>query len=675
MTVLPTTQREANLDRLDSSARPVRATYAILEDLGYSFVSEAELQTERRDGSEAVLFDRLSVAVKRLNPWVNQDTATRAAALFAASEQDIVAANERTHKLLHGVEVDAGARQSAGQERIRFIDFERPELNEFTFAENYRLTMGRSSFTAGTVLFVNGIPLVVIEDEDSSVGGNVAEIIARFYTRSPSSRSALGRLLQSVQILIACHDDEVKYGPVGSGPHRWSAASDLPAFPPRTLRGRLGREPSTREQRLHAFLSKPMLLDVIANFVVSDPAERSDRRRVARVWQFVGVSRMLERIQGARQPAARGGLVCHAHGSGRSLCMLMFVSKLASRRDGKPKRIVVVSDRHDAEDRTAAVLEGRAASMRVRNSAALRSVLAQPGSDDVVLASMRQFRGGTKTALPITESPEIFVVFDDPPRRGHGPELFLQARRALPNACLTTFIGSPMDDKDRLMFRSAGPYVHRYSAADALRHGATIPVVYESRTVPEDSERIVWIARDLVRHFSKHVQPRGFKAQLITRSREDAIAYQQILDRVEGLESAILMSELPGSHPDVSLSRAVQRQRRNIIARFMDAEDPLSILIVCSGAAESAPIHQVSYLDAGPRGHTLVRVLAQPNRALPGKTHARIIDYAKELSRAQRAGAELGPPELEKFLFSDTDVRNLNGQAALAGGSKTNSPN
>jgi len=670
MNVVSPVERRANADAVE---RVDFSTRAVLEDLGYVFVSAAELATERFDVAEAVLFDRLSAAVKRLNPGLSRDTAIHAAGLFASSERDVLSANERNHRLLHGVEADGEVRQ--GGERIRFVDFERPERNEFVFTHDYVMAKGRSTFTAGTVVFVNGIPLVVIEDGYASGGDDIEQVVARFDARSAGPSTGLGRLLQVAQILIASHGAHTKYGPVGAGAHRWNDANDVPACPSESLLGRLGRALSPRERCLHGLLGKQMVLDLISSFVVSDAAEPMDRRRVARVSQVVAVNQVLERIQTARQPAARGGLVCHAHGSGRSLCMLMLVAKLASRRDGTPPKVVVVSDRQDTEARLEAVLEKRVAVKGVRNSAALRHILAEPALEEVVLASVRQFRGATKAAPAITQSKDVFVVFDDPPRLGYGPELFLNARRALPNACLTSFVGSPLDPKDRVMFQCAGPYVHRYSAADALRQGATMPVVYESRTVPPSADRIVWIAQDLVRHYTKHVQPRGFKAQLLTRSRDDAIAYKQALDRTEGPESAILMSVLPGTHPDVSLSKALERERRAMIERFMDADDPLSILIVCSGSGESPSIHQVTYLDAGPRGHTLLRVLAQPNRALPGKTHARVIDYAKQLSRARDVLARLSPPELENFLFSEADVRNLNGQAALAGSSNTDSPN
>lgn len=675
ITVVSTKQRSAsaatNVERPDLSIRPV------LAELGYDFVSPAELETERYDLTEAVLFHRLEAAIGRLNPDVSRATAAHAAALFASSaERGVVGANERNHRLLHGIEVDDDdGKDHGGSQRLRFIDFERPDVNEFAFAERYETTKGRSTFTAGTVLFVNGIPLVVIEDETSSGGGNLEEVIRRLDARSVSPHTGLGRLLQTVQLLIASHGPQTKYGPVGAGSHRWNDAGDVPACPSESLLRRLGREPSPRERCLHGLLGKRMLLDLLTTFVVSDAAEPTDRRRVARVSQIVAVNQVLERMRAARQPAARGGLVCHAHGSGRSLCMLMLVSKLVPCGNGARKKIVVVSDRLDTEARLEVVLERRVAVTSARNSAALRRMLAEPAGEHVVLASVRQFRGATKTLPVITQSQNIFVVFDDPPRLGYGPDLFLNARRSLPNACFITFIGSPLDEKDRLLFQCAGPYIHRYSATDALRQGATIPVVYESRTVPASADRLVWIAADLVRHFRKHVRARGFKAQLLTRSRDDAIAYKQALDRMDGPESAVLMSVLPGTHPDVSLSRALERERRVVIDRFTDADDPLSILIVCSGSGESPAIHQVTYLDAGPRGHTLLRVLAQPNRALPGKTHASIIDYAKELSRAPQVLARLEPLELENFLISEADVRNLNGQVALAGGSKTDSPN
>ena len=124
----------------------------------------------------------------------------------------------------------------------------------------------------------------------------------------------------------------------------------------------------------------------------------------------------------------------------------------------------------------------------------------------------------------------------------------------------------------------------------------------------------------------------------MTRNREDALAYKRALDAMNGPESALLISELPGSHPCAQHSRVkVERQRRSAVERFDDPDDPLAILIACGRFGERASLQQVTYLDAGPRGHTLLRMLSQANRALPGKTHATVIDYAGVLSRGGTA--------------------------------------
>src|SRR5579871_794094 len=112
MNVVSTAQQEPNFGAVENANPPTRedlSTRAVLEDLGYAFVSAAELKAERYDMSEPVLFDRLTAAVKRLNRGLSREIAAQAATLFATSEREVIAANERNHRLLHGIEMERDA--------------------------------------------------------------------------------------------------------------------------------------------------------------------------------------------------------------------------------------------------------------------------------------------------------------------------------------------------------------------------------------------------------------------------------------------------------------------------------------------------------------------------------------------------------------------------------------
>ena len=251
-------------------------------------------------------------------------------------------------------------------------------------------------------------------------------------------------------------------------------------------------------------------------------------------------------------------------------------------------------------------------------------------------------------------------------------------RQALPNACFLGFTGTPIDKKDRSTLRTFGPYIDTYTIEQAVRDKATVPIFYESR-LPElqiigqtidkvfdhvfadrsDDERaaikqrfatesaiagaprrIEAICLDLIEHFTKFIAPNGFKAQVVATSRHAAVTYKEALDRLNGPESALLMSS--GHNDEERLARwhLSKEQQDRLIERFKDPGDPLSILVVCDMLLTGfdAPVEQVMYLDAALKEHTLLQAIARVNRPHGDeKTYGLVVDYwgvSVELSEA-----------------------------------------
>jgi type I restriction enzyme R subunit len=353
--------------------------------------------------------------------------------------------------------------------------------------------------------------------------------------------------------------------------------------------------------------------------------------------------------------------VWHTQGSGKSLTMLWLALKLRRDPTHENPTIVIVTDRKDLDEQISKNFlacgfpnPGQAESVRD-----LRDLLSGP-TGKTILTTVQKFQelqtkeGKAREEYPLlSEASNIFVLADEAHRTQYGG-LAANLRKALPNACFFGFTGTPIDKKDRSTLSTFGGYIDTYTIDQAVADGATVPIFYEGRlpelrilgntldavfdrvfidrseeerqaikakygteaSIAGAPKRVEAIALDLVDHFTKFIQPNGFKAQVVAVSREVACLYKETLDRLNAPQSAVIIS---GSNKDdqrLERHHTSEDQRKELIARFLKKDDPLQILIVCDMLLTGfdAPIEQVMYLDSPLREHTLLQAIARVNR-------------------------------------------------------------
>ena len=460
---------------------------------------------------------------------------------------------------------------------------------------------------------------------------------------------------------------------------------------------KLGRTPTPQDILLYGLLEPRNLLDIVRNFVVFEVDGGRTVRKVTRYKQFIAVNEAMRRIRTARKPSARGGIVWHTQGSGKSLTMLWLALKLRRDESQQQPTVVIVTDRTKLDRQITGVFAacgfpnpGRADSVRD-----LRRILAHP-TGKTVMTTIQKFqeiagaggaarRGAVHPTL--SEAANIFVMVDEAHRTQYR-SLAANMRQALPNACFLGFTGTPIDKKDRSTLRTFGPYIDTYTIEQAVQDRATVPIFYESR-LPElqiigqtidqvfdrvfadrtEDERAVIkqrfateqaiagaprrieaICLDLIDHFTRFIAPNGFKAQVVATSRHAAVTYKETLDRLNAPESTVIMSA--GHNDEARLARWHLRkdEQDRLIERFKDWDDPLAILVVCDMLLTGfdAPIEQVMYLDAPLKEHTLLQAIARVNRPHGDeKTYGLVVDYWGVSAKLQDALA----------IFSTTDVQ------------------
>ena len=375
------------------------------------------------------------------------------------------------------------------------------------------------------VVFVNGLPLAVVECKSPTIGDAwKAEAVKqlRRYQEADARWKDQGapRLFEAAQILIGTCGERAVYGTVGT-PERffleWKEPYPLSV---KQLGRKLGRAPTPQDVLLYGLLEPRNLLDVVRSFVVFEVEGGRTVRKLARYKQFVAVNEAMRRIRTARKPGARGGIVWHTQGSGKSLTMLWLALKLRRDESQRQPAVVIVTDRTKLDRQIAGVFTacGFPNPERADSVRSLRRLLEHP-TGRTVMTTIQKFQeiagaGGAGRAAEraadhpaltaaaergrsarrssagqaadhptLSEAVNVFVLVDEAHRTQYR-SLAANMRRALPNACFLGFTGTPIDKQDRSTLRTFGPYIDTYTIEQAVRDGATVPIFYEGR-LPE----------------------------------------------------------------------------------------------------------------------------------------------------------------------------------------------
>ncbi len=684
----------------------------LLQSLGYDYVPPEDLERERVSFKEPILTGRLNSALKRLNPWISGTNLTKAVrAVTHVQATSLAEANQTLYtSLTYGIALEQDRGDGRKSHTVRFLDFDKPDRNEWIVTRQYRVLGSKKHVIPDVVVFVNGLPLAVIECKSPTIGDAwKAEAVKQLhrYQEADARWKGLGapKLFEAAQILVGTCGERAVYGTVGTTERfflEWKEPYPLSAI---QLGEQLGRTPAPQDILLYGLLEPRNLLDIVRNFVVFEIEEGRAVRKLTRYKQFIAVNEAMRRIRAARKPSARGGIVWHTQGSGKSLTMLWLALKLRRDESQQQPTVVIVTDRTKLDRQISGVFTacGFPNPERADSVRHLRGILEHP-TGRTVMTTIQKFQeltgpgGGPRRGQvhpTLSEAANIFVMVDEAHRTQY-QSLAANMRQALPNACFLGFTGTPIDKKDRSTLRTFGSYIDTYTIEQAVQDKATVPIFYESRLAElqiigqtidqvfdrvfaDRSEeeravikrrfateqeiacaprRIEAICLDLIDHFNQFIAPNGFKAQVVATSRHAAVSYKETLDRLNGPESALIMSA--GHNDEERLARWHLRKEEQdrVIERFKDREDPLAMLVVCDMLLTGfdAPVEQVMYLDAPLKEHTLLQAIARVNRPHgEEKTYGLVVDYWGVSAKLQDALAIFSTTEIQGALTPNVD--------------------
>lgn len=398
---------------------------------------------------------------------------------------------------------------------LRYIDWEHPENNVYHVTEEFPVERrgGQSVFIPDLVLFVNGIPLVVMECKrptDDAGKSLLPEAIGDHLTKWRDD--GIPHLYQYAQLVLAITKNEARYATCGTLREYWARwreerpddaaveAAANPILSPEQVEKLLAarsaevrawaeaqsaegrREPTEQDRALWALCRPERLLELAYRFVLYDNGEK----KIARYQQYFCVRETMSRLlaEPDERGARRGGVVWHTQGSGKSLTMVMLAKAIALEPRIPDHKIVLVTDRVDLDDQTYGTFRACGKEVtRARSGRHLADLLTDPKAV-IVTTVIDKF----ETAVRVMGSPildqNVFVLVDESHRSQYGV-IHSRMRSALPRACFLGFTGTPVMKRDKSTVARFGGLIHVYNIEQAVRDEAVVPLIYEGRHVAQ----------------------------------------------------------------------------------------------------------------------------------------------------------------------------------------------
>ena len=462
--------------------------------MGYTHVYAPDLN--RTDYTRPLLDEHLRDSLVRVNRGMPGAAIDEAVGKLNDLDSGSLLQKNRvfTDWLQNGVTVKyvQGGEEQSGI--VRLVDYDRPENNEFLVVNQYTFMENGNTRRPDVILFINGLPLVLMELKSPSQEGAGTE---NAYRQIRNYMQDIPSLFYYNAICVISDLSTNMAGTITSGLDRfmqWKRKSADQAEDTAVVQF---------ETFYEGMFQKERLLDILQNFILFSGDSQKPAKILAGYHQYFAVRKAVERARQAARTDGKGGVFWHTQGSGKSLSMVFYAHLLQTALDSPT--IVVMTDRIDLDDqlytqfaRCAEFL--RQTPVQAESKEHLKKLLDGRQANGIIFTTMFKFERGEK---PLSERRNIVVMADEAHRGQYGFEekLVLQEnaqgekeartvvgnariiREALPNATYVGFTGTPISAKDRNTREVFGDYIDIYDMTQAVEDGATRPVYYESRVI------------------------------------------------------------------------------------------------------------------------------------------------------------------------------------------------
>jgi type I restriction enzyme R subunit len=670
-----------------------------LGGLGYTIATDAEIgpdgkAPEREAYADVVLVKRLVAAIEKLNPTIPLEARGDALRKVLATEKpSLLEENRRLHKLMvEGVDVEFYSEDGIIRgDKVRLIDFDDVAANDWLATGQFTVIEGSINRRPDIVVFVNGLPLGVIELK--APGGENASL-AGAHNQLQTYKAQIPTLFRTNAVLATSDGLTARVG---------SLTADQERFMPwRTTDGKVIAAKGLPELSIliEGVFDRRRLLDLLHDFTVFGETGSGLSKIIAGYHQFHAVRHAVEKTVEASAPQGdrKVGVIWHTQGSGKSLLMAFYAGQLVRRPELENPTIVVITDRNDLDDQLFGTFSMcrdliRQTPIQADSRDDLQTALSR-ASGGVIFTTIQKFSPATgETIYPmLSNRRNIVVIADEAHRSQYGFRAKIEQktgeiaygfakylRDALPNASFIGFTGTPIEKDDVNTPAVFGEYIDVYDISRAVEDGATVPIYYESRLarieLPEDEKpkidaeieeltedeatteqerikrrwatvealvgsekRLQMVAADLVRHFEDRVAAMDGKAMVVCMSRRICVAlYNQIValrpewhsdDDAAGVLKVVMTGS--AADPQGWQPHIGTKGRRDLLAkRAKDPKDALKLVIVRDMwlTGFDAPAMHTMYIDKPMKGHGLMQAIARVNRVFRDKPAGLVVDY------------------------------------------------
>ncbi|TKK66354.1 type I restriction endonuclease subunit R [Ilyomonas limi] len=498
----------------------------MLQKLGYTYLSPEEIDKIRGGKTTNILLDEiLRKQLKEINAQkrisstkttyisdANVENAIRALKELPLNE-GYIAASETVYNILTlGKTFEQSFDGEIKSISVQYIDWKNIENNVFHVAEEFSVTRSTSKehYIPDLVLFVNGIPLCIMECKRPNMKEPLAQAISQHLRNQQSD--GIRSLYVYSQLILALSCNNALYATNGTPEKFWAHweekfQSDEEAAAYRNTLEMIKNQPLTPAQKdklfadrfryvrqyfdelkkeivlptiqdeyLYGLCRPERLMDIVFNFILFDNGEK----KVARYQQYFAIKKAMQRILQIKDGKREGGVIWHTQGSGKSLTMVMLAQAIAMEPSIRNPKIVLVTDRTDLDNQITGTFKKCGKFVENATTGQRLLDLLESKSDAVVTTIINKFTAAVKKIKQPLLSHDIFVLVDEGHRTQHGT-FNIEMQKTLPNACFIALTGTPLFKKDKSTAAKFGGIIDTYTVDTAVKDKAVVPLLYEGR--------------------------------------------------------------------------------------------------------------------------------------------------------------------------------------------------
>ncbi|MBO7457187.1 MAG: type I restriction endonuclease subunit R [Paludibacteraceae bacterium] len=672
------------------------------DELGYEYIYGPDIE---RDYRKPFYVDALVPAIKRINPTLPKEAIDEALRQIQhATDSTLIASNEDfIRQMQDGMEVPYVLNGEERTDLVQLIDYDNYTNNSFHIANQWRVE-GHDVIRCDMVVFVNGLPLVVIElkspsEEDVTVHDAYLQM-RNYQLKAPdlftyNAFNVISDMLLTLAGTITSDEERYMQWKSVDGVYEDKETVDYLTF-------------------FNGIFPKKRLLDILRNYICFDHKEGQPVKILAGYHQYFAVNRAHKCTYDAVNGNGKIGVFWHTQGSGKSLSMV-FLARLIGRHFPE-STIVVVTDRNDLDDQLYGQFSRCADFLRqmpqqANSKSELGDLLRDREAGGIFFTTIQKFEEDTRF---LSDRRNIIVMTDEAHRSQYGDTTFdihtwrtkkgyaRLMRDALPNASFIGFTGTPISDRDRDTQEVFGDYIDIYDMTQSVRDHATVRVYYESRAMKLKLDQAVLeeldaefinlddagitdmqvektkrnlsrleavlgaeqtidsLVKDILYHYTAFRQDQvSGKAMIVAFNRDIAMKIYYRLTELRPDWKNKVKVVMTGSNKDPEKWRPIvgnESYRKELAKEFKSENGEMKIAIVVDMWLTGFDVPSLStmYVYKPMSGHNLMQAIARVNRVFPEKEGGLIVDYigiAQALKRAMKQYTER-----DKKQFGDPDI-------------------